>query len=73
MKYFEFTAGELRRIIFGKDNFRKCPSCDKEGKEYWNEDGSLVGSAPLPEWGDNYQRGDCQDCDGLGYVCSTWE
>lgn len=66
MNINEFTNDELRRIIFGKDVFRKCPACDNKGKEYWSEDGNPRPS-PLIEWGDNYEQGDCNGCDGLGY------
>lgn len=66
MKY-EFTAEELRDIIFGRTVFRKCPSCDNDGLEYWDEQGISVRPSPLPEWGEDYVSGDCENCGGLGY------
>lgn len=67
MNIHEFDSHELRRIIFGKDVFRKCPACDNEGREYWDENGCPARPSPLPEWGDNYVSGDCEQCNGLGY------
>ena len=42
--------------------------CDSDGKEYWDEDGNGVGPTIRPEWGEEYNEGDCQNCDGLGFV-----
>lgn len=66
--YYEFTKEELLDIIFGKVHYLKCPSCDNNGWEYWNENGEGVGPYPRPEWGNNYNYGECANCDGLGYV-----
>lgn len=65
---FELEAEELREIILGKIVYRKCPCCDKEGMEYWSEDGEEVGPAPKPEWGEFYNEGECENCKGLGFV-----
>jgi hypothetical protein len=67
MNIHEFNNHELRRIIFGKDIFRKCPACDNVGQEYWDENGCPPRPSPLPEWGDNYEKADCEECRGLGY------
>ena len=66
--YFELDTEELRNIITGKTSFRKCPCCNKEGLEYWEETGVSVLPYPHPDWGDNYESGPCDECDGLGYV-----
>lgn len=69
--YFEFSRDELRGIILGKIQYRKCPNCDVNGREYWDENGEGAGPYPRPEWGDNYESGSCENCDGLGYIQST--
>lgn len=63
-----YSLEELRQIICGEISFRKCPACDKNGLEYWDENGNGVSSFPHPDWGDNYQCGPCESCDGLGYI-----
>jgi hypothetical protein len=68
MKTHYFSNQELRQIIFGKTIFRKCPACDGDGQEYWDENGCPSLPYPLPEWGNNYVCGDCEQCDGLGYT-----
>ncbi len=69
--YFELSRDELREIILGKIHYRKCPNCDNNGREYWDENGEGVSPFPREEWGDNYNEGACENCDGLGYVQST--
>ncbi len=59
---------ELRDILLGKMVYKKCLCCDKDGMEYWNEDGEEVGPSPRKEWGDNYCEGSCENCNGLGFV-----
>jgi hypothetical protein len=59
---------DLRDIITGKAQFRKCPACDKNGREYWDETGVSVLPYPHPDWGDNYESGLCEECSGIGYV-----
>ena len=66
--YSQLTSEELRRIILGKTVYRKCPNCDENGIEYWDENGENVGPAPKEEWTDNYEQGECANCDGVGYV-----
>lgn len=61
-------AEELRDILLGKMVYKKCPCCDKEGLEYWNEDGEDVSPAPKAEWGEDYCSGTCENCNGLAFV-----
>ena len=68
MNTFVFDKEELRNIILGKVTYRKCPSCDNDGREYWDETGASVLPYPHPDWGDNYNTGNCENCDGIGYV-----
>ncbi|TXH40935.1 MAG: hypothetical protein E6Q97_38750 [Desulfurellales bacterium] len=58
----------VREIIQGKIRPVKCVHCDLNGQEYWDENGNDAGPAPRTEWGDNFCSGDCEHCDGLGYV-----
>jgi hypothetical protein len=55
-------------MILGKDQYKKCPNCDLEGTEYWDENGQGVSPYPRPEWGEKYDSGDCENCGGLAYV-----
>lgn len=73
MNYIEISVEEFRKIITGKQTYRKCPACDKEGKEYWDESGMSVLPYPHPDWGDNYNEGPCQECDGVGYIPNAEE
>jgi hypothetical protein len=68
MNHFELSRDEFRAIILGKITYRKCPCCDSEGLEYWDENGNGTGPCPRPEWGDNYESGLCDNCDGLGFI-----
>jgi hypothetical protein len=58
----------FRNAITGKTTYRKCPCCDKYGKEYWDENGCSPLPFPHPSWGENYESGNCQECDGVAYV-----
>ena len=64
----EIEIQQLRDIITGKRHYRKCPRCDNDGKEYWDETGTSVLPYPHPDWGDNYDSGPCENCDGLGFI-----
>lgn len=35
---------------------------------FWDENGQSVLSYPHPDWGENYDSGECDNCDGLGFV-----
>ena len=59
---------ELRGIITGRITYRKCPACDKNGLEYWDENGRGVSPVPNPAWGENYCEGACEECGGLAYI-----
>lgn len=65
------STEELRNIILGKTVFKKCPCCDKNGTEYWDEDGNNAGPAPRPEWGNDFCTGTCENCDGVAYVVTV--
>ncbi len=66
------SKDQLRDIILGKVTFRKCPSCDNNGVEYWcGLTGAGAGPFARPEWGENCESGDCENCDGLGYIANA--
>lgn len=72
MNYFELTKQEFVDIILGKTTYRKCPLCDQNGIQYWdNVDGGDIQSYRKPEWGDEYNAGCCENCEGLGFIPST--
>jgi hypothetical protein len=66
--FIEIEIEFLRDIITGKQTYRKCLACDKNGREYWDETGTSVLPYPHPDWKDNYECGPCDNCDGIGYV-----
>ena len=66
--YIELETEVLREIILGKRTYRKCPACDNNGVEYWDESGESVLPYPHPDWGSHYNTGPCENCDGLGYL-----
>jgi hypothetical protein len=66
--FIEIETETLRNIITGKQTYRKCPACDRSGREYWDEQGVAVLPCPHPDWGENYGSGPCESCDGLGYI-----
>lgn len=55
----------LNRIIRGKIQFRKCPSCDLEGKELIAYDENDLPCSPDQEGSIRYF---CEDCRGLGFI-----
>lgn len=63
-----FSIKEMRDAITGKTQYRKCPNCDNNGKIYWDENGEGVCAFPRTEWGNNYESGTCDCCEGLGFV-----
>jgi len=68
MNHFELTKHDFRNIILGKTTYRKCPLCDNDGMEYWDENGMSPSPFPRPEWGEDYNSGECENCNGLGFV-----
>lgn len=71
--YMEVEKDWMRDLIRGKIIFRKCPDCDKDGRQYWDENGENCQPSPKEEWGENYGEGPCETCDGLGYLESLQE
>lgn len=59
----------VKGIILGTIKYRKCPSCDNNGRIYWDgQTGMGESSSPSnidPEWLD---YGTCPYCEGLGYI-----
>lgn len=66
--YRTITKQELCDIIKGKIRFSKCLCCNNDGMVFWDENGQSVLSYPYPDWGENYDSGECDNCDGLGFV-----
>lgn len=71
MNEFTFDKEDLLDIILGKVQYRKCPCCDSNGLQFWDEDGMGLGPYPRQEWGEDYGQGPCDNCDGLGYIKGT--
>ena len=60
---------EVRDLILGELKYRKCPNCDNNGLEYWdNETGLGVSSSPVGIPKENIECGACDNCNGLGYI-----
>lgn len=67
----EIEIQKFRDIIIGKQIYRKCLCCDNNGRVYWDETGISVLPYTHPEWGDNYDSGPCDTCEGIGFVPSA--
>ena len=63
-----YDIEDFRKIILGKITFKKCPCCDNNGVEYWDETGTSVLPYPHKSWGDKYESGKCENCGGLGFI-----
>lgn len=57
----------LNRVIRGKIQFRKCPSCDIDGIELQRYN-SETGEPCDPEDPDRMEPEPCRDCDGIGFI-----
>ena len=68
MYFHEFTSEGLREIILGKVEFKKCLCCDNNGKQYSNDDGCPPLPYPHPDWGDDVEGIECENCEGVGFV-----
>lgn len=66
--YIELTINEMRDIIFGRVQYRKCPACDNNGEIHY--DGATGdGANPFPIPNCEYPETEtCSECDGLAYV-----
>ena len=72
MNYFQLSKQELADIILGKTIYRKCPLCDQNGLQYWDDqEGIDIQACPKSEWGEEYNSGECENCNGLGFMPST--
>lgn len=65
-RFFDVEKEWLRDVILGKIKFKKCMKCDAEGYEWWTEEG--VPLHPSQASPDRDNSGQCEQCDGLGYV-----
>ncbi len=68
-----YSIIEVRKFALGKFTARKCPCCDNDGIEYWDEDGIAPGPSPRKEWGEDFGSGACQNCNGIGYIIQFHE
>lgn len=67
--YYELSKEELRDVIFGRIQYRKCPACDNDGVEWYNgKTGDAARPFPDPSWGKWTESQECPECDGLGFV-----
>ena len=75
------SSQELRNIITGKTSYRKCPSCQGEGIEYWVErDRKSINSVSVQEYTDTLENrteglgdvfkwsSECENCNGVGFI-----
>jgi hypothetical protein len=70
-----FSADELRNIIHNAHKikeFNKCHQCNGTGWENWNsETGDDVKPGGLGDYHEDRDDGECEKCDGVGYVDLT--
>jgi hypothetical protein len=67
--YYELEKCELRDIIFGRVQYKKCPACDTDGYVWYNgETGCAALPSPDPSWGEWTECQECDECNGLGYI-----
>ena len=58
---------ELRALIMGKFDFRKCLDCDGKGRVWVDGDNGEIVSGPDPKRdSDDFYKDQCEECDGLG-------
>lgn len=69
---FYFNSEEVRSIIHNAHKIKKlnkCHQCNGTGYENWNGDtGGDVKPGPLGSYDGVRCEGECENCDGLGYV-----
>jgi len=66
-----FEPEEIRNIIHNAHKikeFNKCPLCDGIGWENWDEDGGDIKPGRLTSYDQNRNEGECENCNGVGYV-----
>jgi uncharacterized protein with PIN domain len=64
--YAQIEIEELRDIILGKFQFRRCPRCDNEGRTWGTENGIEI---PPQEANPNIHTWEpCESCSGLAYI-----
>lgn len=67
-----FSSDELRDIILNAHKIKKnntCPDCRGTGGQNWNgETGGDVKPGYLTEYDDSRLDGECEKCDGVGYI-----
>lgn len=65
MSTYILSSEELREIIIGKAQYRKCPACDSKGLELAAYD--FAGN-PCHNDHEEAQHFPCDACNGLGYL-----
>lgn len=68
--YFEFTADELRSIIEGNTTYKRCPSCNGKGVEYYSTTTGEVITEEKYNETEKYETDvcACDLCFGVGYI-----
>jgi hypothetical protein len=63
-------TGYLNQVIRGVIKWRKCPSCDKFGRDLaWiDDDGNEV---PVGTEGAEQSKRECESCHGIGFIDIT--
>jgi hypothetical protein len=60
---------ELKDLCRNKIQWRKCQSCDTDGQQYWDGrygEGVQPNPSGIPP--EHLERGNCEDCFGIGFV-----
>ena len=60
---------DLRKLALGKLQWKKCPCCDLNGQQYW-DNSTGEGLSPGPSHIDpvNLDQQNCENCFGVGYI-----
>lgn len=65
----EIEPEELRDIILGKQEYRRCPQCDGRGRVFYlNSSDEAVSFKVYDESDDKDQDDQCDNCNGVGYL-----
>lgn len=72
MSGWYFDNEELKAILLGKVEFKKCPFCDNDGRQ-WYDGNTGLGAGPSPPIGvaeEDLASDICGECDGLSLLFS---
>ena len=65
----EFDNEELKKLLFGRFDVRKCPACDCNGDQWFDGRTGLGVSPTPPDIDEEWIASElCTECDGLAYL-----